>query len=84
MWCKLTDLLDACNEFLNNVPLPRNLMATSIILIPKKDRPQTLSDFRPISLCNMINKFFLSKHRTLFMLKVNKHPNKVPKDEGRN
>ncbi|KAL0287182.1 UNVERIFIED_CONTAM: hypothetical protein Scaly_2772900 [Sesamum calycinum] len=41
-------------------PMPRSFTAISIILIPKNDSPQSWSEFRPISLCNVTNKI-LSK-----------------------
>ncbi|KAL0448791.1 UNVERIFIED_CONTAM: hypothetical protein Slati_1435500 [Sesamum latifolium] len=40
--------------------MPRSFTATTIVLIPKVDSPQTWNDFRPISLCNVTNKI-LSK-----------------------
>ncbi|XP_073121701.1 uncharacterized protein [Henckelia pumila] len=46
----------ACMEFLNKGYLPEGINYTSIVLIPKKKRPETLSDIRPISLCNVIYK----------------------------
>jgi hypothetical protein len=36
--------------------IPLSLNSTFIALIPKKDNPDTLDDFRPISLCNCIYK----------------------------
>ncbi|KAL2235304.1 UNVERIFIED_CONTAM: hypothetical protein Sindi_1262600 [Sesamum indicum] len=39
-------------EFFRGTPMPRSFSATSIILIPKNDSPQSWSEFRPISLCN--------------------------------
>ncbi|KAL2226306.1 UNVERIFIED_CONTAM: hypothetical protein Sindi_1989300 [Sesamum indicum] len=36
--------------------MPRSFTATTIVLIPKVDSPQTWNDFRPISLCNVTNK----------------------------
>lgn len=36
--------------------MPRSFTATMIVLLPKKENPQTWSDYRPISLCNVTNK----------------------------
>ncbi|KAK6131947.1 hypothetical protein DH2020_034308 [Rehmannia glutinosa] len=50
------DLLDACNDFISGSSIPRAFKATSVVLIPKKASPESWSDFRPISLCNVSNK----------------------------
>lgn len=50
--------------FLHNVLDPR-LNQTNICLIPKTDRPSEMTEFRPISLCNVSYKIIskiLSKH----------------------
>ncbi|KAL0293303.1 UNVERIFIED_CONTAM: hypothetical protein Sangu_3240200, partial [Sesamum angustifolium] len=46
--------------FLCGTPMPRSFKATTFVLIPKVESPQTWSDFRPISLCNVTKKI-LSK-----------------------
>jgi hypothetical protein len=44
------DFLNFINEFHSNAFLPKGFTATFLALIPKKDHPQELSDYRPISL----------------------------------
>ncbi|KAL0387637.1 UNVERIFIED_CONTAM: putative mitochondrial protein [Sesamum radiatum] len=43
-------------DFLNNGVLLPRLNYTHIVLIPKCDKPETIPQFRPISLCNVIYK----------------------------
>jgi hypothetical protein len=50
---------DVCNavlQFLNNGHFDREINATNIALVPKKKNPSHLTDFRPISLCNVVYK----------------------------
>ena len=44
--------------FLNFASLPANLNHTFITLIPKVKNPKFVSEFRPISLCNVLYKIF--------------------------
>ncbi|KAL0288495.1 UNVERIFIED_CONTAM: Retrovirus-related Pol polyprotein from type-2 retrotransposable element R2DM [Sesamum angustifolium] len=43
------DVFAAVTDFFRGTPMPRSVTATSIILIPKNDSPQSWSEFRPIS-----------------------------------
>jgi len=43
-------------EFLNNGNFDHSLNSTHIVLIPKTPNAQSVADFRPISLCNVIVK----------------------------
>ena len=52
------DVLAVTRDFLAGTPIPRGIASTLIVLIPKKSNPATFADFRPISLCNFINKVF--------------------------
>lgn len=36
--------------------MPRSFTVTKIVLLPKKENPLSWSDYRPISLCNVMNK----------------------------
>ncbi|XP_027120639.2 uncharacterized protein [Coffea arabica] len=50
------DVVSAVRSFFCGAELPRAVTATSIALIPKVGHPQDFSQFRPISLCNFVNK----------------------------
>ncbi|XP_049361885.1 uncharacterized protein LOC125826574 [Solanum verrucosum] len=50
------DLTNAVLEFFQNNKILRQINSTSIALIPKIDKPEFASQFRPISYCNAIYK----------------------------
>ncbi|KAL0285131.1 UNVERIFIED_CONTAM: hypothetical protein Scaly_2827200 [Sesamum calycinum] len=54
------DVFAVVTDLFRGTPMPRRFTATSIMLIPKNDSPQSWSEFRPISLFNDTNKI-LSK-----------------------
>lgn len=49
-------LVSLCNDFLNTGYLPKGLNQTHIVLIPKKSKPKTMANFRPIALCTVAYK----------------------------
>ena len=51
------DVINAVQVFFKGDELPRGWKATFLALIPKKDDPESFSEFRPISLCNVCYKF---------------------------
>ena len=53
------DVVQACLNFINNCSFPVGLNDTSIILILKKQQPETLADMRSIVLCNVLYKIIL-------------------------
>lgn len=52
------DVTQSVLSWLNSGTLPQLVNHTFITLIPKKKCPEHVSDFRPISLCNVLYKIF--------------------------
>jgi hypothetical protein len=50
------EVTKAVRDFFRNGILPDGVNDTVIVLIPKGPHPETLADFRPISLCNVVYK----------------------------
>jgi hypothetical protein len=50
------DVMEFLHEFHGSVTLPKAYTASFLTLIPKKDHPQTLSDYRPICLVSCMYK----------------------------
>ncbi|KAG6783513.1 hypothetical protein POTOM_012962 [Populus tomentosa] len=50
------DFLAAIRFFFSSNSLPRCVNATRVALVPKKEHPVNLNDYRPISCCNVIYK----------------------------
>jgi len=58
-WSTLrNDVSQSVLHFLNSATLPEHLNYNFISLIPKNKSPKHASDFRPISLCNVLYKIF--------------------------
>jgi hypothetical protein len=48
------EVINVVKLFFSTNRMPDGVNATAIVLIPKIDQPETLKDFRPISLCTVI------------------------------
>ncbi|KAJ1376439.1 Endonuclease/exonuclease/phosphatase superfamily [Sesbania bispinosa] len=55
-----TEVTQAIHTFFQTTLLPPDMNETLLVLIPKVDKPESASQFRPISCCNFISKI-LSK-----------------------
>ena len=52
------DVINTILNFLNSGFLPNPLNHIFITLVPKTKNPESITEFRPISLCNVLYKFF--------------------------
>ena len=52
------DIVREVQGFFSGNPLPPNVNDTNIRLIPKINKPQKVSDYRPIALCNVYYKIY--------------------------
>lgn len=50
------EVTNAVIKFFEDGIMPEGINETVIVLIPKGNNPQSIKDYRPISLCNVINK----------------------------
>jgi hypothetical protein len=50
------DIFVAAKDWLDRGYFPSSLNETNICLIPKRDNPSSMGDYRPISLCNVLYK----------------------------
>ncbi|XP_074291932.1 uncharacterized protein LOC141618749 [Silene latifolia] len=51
-----TDIIGAVQELFSSGKMLKQINSTTITLIPKKTRPNTVADFRPIACCNVVYK----------------------------
>ncbi|CAH9141904.1 unnamed protein product [Cuscuta epithymum] len=47
-----------CSNIFTTGIILRELNGTNLVLIPKKDKPEDMGDWRPIALCNVVYKIF--------------------------
>lgn len=50
------EVYNCCKTWLNENAFPTELNSTNLVLIPKKEKVEKLSDVRPIALCNVLYK----------------------------
>ncbi|CAN0900942.1 Transposon TX1 uncharacterized 149 kDa protein [Linum grandiflorum] len=47
-------ITESCRHWLERGELPSYIQETTIVLLPKGDAPESMKDWRPISLCNVL------------------------------
>lgn len=48
------DIFEFCQNFMNTRELPRGIIRTLVCLVPKVKLPQSMTELKPISLCNVL------------------------------
>ncbi|XP_062075693.1 uncharacterized protein LOC133779800 [Humulus lupulus] len=59
------DVISMAKHFFTHCELPISMNATNLVLLPKKEQPSSINNYRPIALCNYKKTkdgFFLVKH----------------------
>ncbi|CAN0884349.1 Transposon TX1 uncharacterized 149 kDa protein [Linum grandiflorum] len=55
MWADIGDeVIQACQQWLRQGSIPRDIQSTTIVLLPKIPHPTNMKELRPISLCNVL------------------------------
>ncbi|XP_019240872.1 PREDICTED: uncharacterized protein LOC109220861 [Nicotiana attenuata] len=80
------DIFNVVNAFFCGYSMPKHMTQACLVLLPKTEFPSSLSDFRPISLSNFINKIIskLICHRLAPILPRIISPNQTGFVKGRN
>ena len=77
------DITTSILSFLNLASLPENLNHTFITLIPKVKNPELVSNFRLISLCNVLYKIFskvlANRLKKILPLIITEHQSILPR-----
>jgi hypothetical protein len=67
------DLIKEVLHAVNNISVPEGWNNTTIVFIPKVDNPEKVTQFRPISLCNVVYKVIskmLSNRLKMYLLDI--------------
>ena len=73
------DITKTISSYVNTTTLPHPINHTFITLIPKIKNPQFVSNYHPISLCNVLYKFFSNVLTNRLKFFFTSHNYKTPK-----